>query len=421
MSEELLKQDRLAKPKKITISIFVGVMAIVMIGAFASMHWILSDYFHFKATETEVRAQLDSARERCISEEQDAKRRIAEAEEKSKAAEDLAIARAETVEKSASERALAAEEQGKKRIAEAEDQARKRIEVLNLEYAEKQKTKEQEFDASSQKLKNDYEKQKSDLDVLLKGYEDRFTLTTNELAEKISVEQSRLAALKHQISLLPDLSAQCIAASNELVRARADRDEAFAQERNAQQRYKEWQSKSEKAKGDVDQWMARKTAIEKEIVDLASKTNSAITKMTGLDAAITGLESQLVQKRSELERVNSELKAARTNVASINEEIKGLEVRQKKSKDDCAVAVKDRDQALDEKRVAESGRDKAIAERQQAEQNRDAAGKAYEKRKAEVDGLIRGLDEVLKLKTKQVQSAAQEQAAPNATTNGGNN
>jgi len=399
MSEELLRQDRLAKPKKITISIFVGVMTIVMIGAFASMHWILSDYFHFIATEVEVRAQLDSVRERCVSEVQDVKRRIAETEEKSKAAED----------------------NSRKRIAEAENQSKQRIAALDSEYAEKQAVEERKFGVLSQKLTSDYEKQKSDIAVLIRGYVDRFTLTTNDLAEKISVEQSKLAALKHQISLLPDLSAQCIAASNELVRARKDRDDALSHERKAQQGCNEWQGKAEKAKWDAEQWTARKAAIQKEIDDLMSKTNSAMIKKAGLDATIKGLESQIVQKRSELEGLDSELKAARANVASIQEEIKGSESRQKKLKNDCVAAVMDRDKALEEKRVAESGRDKAIAERQQAEQNRDAAGKAYEKRKAEVDGLIKGLDEVLKLKTKQVQSASEERIATKAATNGGNN
>ena len=48
MSEELLKEDPLKKRKKISMGIFVSVLALLAIGAFASFHWLCADYFTFK-------------------------------------------------------------------------------------------------------------------------------------------------------------------------------------------------------------------------------------------------------------------------------------------------------------------------------------------------------------------------------------
>lgn len=381
MSEELLKQDPLAKPKKITVGICVVVMSVVMAGTFASMHWILSDYFHFKANESEVRSRLDADRARCEDEEKNSKRRI----------------------------------------ADAEKMAKQRVEALDLEYAEKRKAKEQEFDDLSKTLKAGFEKQKADFALLLKGYMERFVAKTNDFEKAIVEKRRELNELSHKISLLPDLSAQCVAASNELVLARLDRDDANKAKLKAQEEYSSWQVKAGKAKAEAEQWSAKKTAVAGALADLVSQTNTAVVAMAGIEATKRGLESQIVQKRAELEGVNSEVKAARANVSSINDEIKGIELRRNKAKSDCAVAEKERDNALEAKRAAESSRDKAVAERQQAEQNRDAAGKAYEKRKLEVDGLIKGLDEVLKLKSQQVQSAAQVQKVVEGSVNGGDN
>lgn len=381
MSEELLKQDPLAKPKKITIGICVALMAVVMAGTFASMHWILSDYFQFKANESEVRSRLDADRTRCEVEEQNAKQRMAEEEQKVK----------------------------------------QRIESLDSEYAEKRKAKEQEFDDLSKGLKEGYEKQKGDLALLLKGYMERFAVKTNDFEKAIAEKQRELNELSHRISLLPDLSAQCIAASNELVLARMGRDDANMAKLKAQEECSSWQAKVGAAKAEAEKWSAKKAAVADALADLVSQTNSAAVAVAGIEATKRGLEAQIVQKRSELEVVNSEVKAVRANVSSLNDEIKGIELRKNKAKNDCAAAEKDRDSVLEEKRSAESARDKALAELQQAEQSRDAAGKAYEKRKQEVDGLIKGLDEVLKLKSQQVQSAAQAQKVTEGSENGGDN
>ena len=118
--EEILKDDPLNKPKKITVAAVVLMLAILMVLTFASFHWICVDYFSFRANEGDARKQLDELRARYVDEEAAANKRLEEVEEKVKVLEEDARMRANAFESDAQKRILDAEQSSKGRIAALE-------------------------------------------------------------------------------------------------------------------------------------------------------------------------------------------------------------------------------------------------------------------------------------------------------------
>jgi len=195
MNDDILKDDPLKKPKKITIAAVVSTLALMTVCTFAAFHWICADYFAFRANEVDARKHLDEIRARYSDEETVAKKRLAEVEEKSKASEEDAL-----------QRAKASEADAQKRIQEAEQSSKARIEALEKEYSDKRAAKLAEHQKYVDELDESIKAKKSDIAVLLRGFKERYDAKTNDFEQAIASKNAELLELKRTIAMLPDVN-----------------------------------------------------------------------------------------------------------------------------------------------------------------------------------------------------------------------
>ncbi len=305
MNEEILKDDPLKKPKKITVAMVVSVMALLMVCAFASFHWICADYFNYKANESDAHKQLDEMRTRYAEEES---ARLAEHKRRS---DEL-------------------DEALKKKKAD--------IAALLRGYLER-------FDAKT----NDFE------------------LTIAGKHAELTGKQAELVEIKRMISILPDVRGQLLSASNSLEAARAQRDSALKDERAAQETYGKWNAKIEVAKAQLDELNERKGVIGRELDALAQETNAVHLTMASLRGQRKTLEAEIETERIKLRNTEGDVKTVTAQLKGVKDQIEVEETKRKtaevaRTKAETALNV-----ALDKKREAESARDKALSEAQQAE------------------------------------------------------
>lgn len=394
MEASLQKDDPLKKPKKIAMGFFVFFMAMLAIVAFASFHWLCSDYFTFKANEAAARDSLDDARNRVAKEEALALERLANITEK-----------AQNVEKKARERANEAEAAAAARIDDAEKKSSNRLALLEEEYSMKKKRLDEEVAAEIKRLDEELEIKKHDIVVLIKGYMERFTERTNDLERAIVGKRNELAEVKRSVELLPDLQRQCEEAEAALAAAKDNRDLTLQKEREAQISFNEWNGKANQAKAECAEERKKLDAIKKEIDSLAVQTNAAVLDLVRLNAELEAVNIIIAQRRAEVERIKGEIEKGRLLKESLKTEIDCAETARSN-------AIKQREEALaaaeaarENRREAESARDMAVAEREQAEMARDEANRAFERRQVEINELQKSMEELLKKTKGQVESA----------------
>ncbi len=383
MKDDNKKDDPLKGPKKITMGVFVSVLALLGIGAFASFHWLCSDYFIFKANEVAERSKFDALRQDNAKEETKAKKRLADIAKQVADAETNAIVR----------------------ISNAEMNLSNRLDALENEYVVKKEQQKAKMADESKRLEVELENKKHDLAVLLKGYIERFNEKTNDLERAIAGKRNELAEVKRRVELLPDLQRQCEEAEAALAAAKANRDAALQKEREAQTSFNKWNGKVEQVKVDYSTISNRTDGLKKEIIDLIRQTNGVVIALAKLNAEMETVNGQIVQGHAEMERINGEIAKARLKKEGVDSETDEAEAARDKAIRERDAALLATEAARDKKREAESARDKAIAECEQAKKARDEANRAFERRQVEIDGLIKSMEELLKKTKGQVESA----------------
>lgn len=348
LANGLFKKDPLQKPKKITIGFLVVGLAFLMVAAFASFHWIYSDYFQFKANEAAELKHLEEVGNK-----------------------------ARIVEETADKKAAATEERCKERVSKTEAESKKRIATLDAEYEKKHSVAE-----------NGLAKKKADLALLLKNYQERFNLVTNDLEKTLSQKRNELAELKRQIGLLPDLNQQCMSASNACVAARKNRDNALAEARSAQDEYGKWNGKVAQAKSEYDVYVSKRDNLKKELVSLAAQTNEAAVVISRKNAEITVIEGKISLKQSALEKVNGEIEKAKNQKTELESELAKVNKKISDVKAECKKAETDREATMSEVRSAQDEVNKWNVKIGQAKIDYDAHVSRKENLKSDLDTMV---------------------------------
>lgn len=371
--EEIFKEDPLTKPKKITVAALVSALAILAVSTFASFHWICVDYFRFKENEGDARKQLEEIRVRCADEEKAVRKHLAAIEEESKASEEQARQRAKT----------------------SEADAQKRIKELEKEYSDKRAEKMAEHQKLVNELDESIKTKKNDIAVLLRGFKERYDARTNDLEMAIASKNAALLEIEHMISLMPDIKGQLLVESNALVVARAQRDVALKDERAAQEGYGKWNAKIESAKAELDELTGRKGKLEAELESLSQNTNAVGLAIVALQGQVKTLQTKVAAAQESLQSIQGDIEAATSKLEGVRSRIADVEVKFKTAESARAHAEDEMSAALDKKREAESRRDKAIFEAAEAEAH-------LEKRKLEIEGLLKDMEQVLKMKSQAI-------------------
>lgn len=307
--EDILKDDPLKKPKKITVALVVFLTALLMVCAFASFHWICADYFNYKANESDAHKQLDEMRAR---------------------------------------------------YAEEESASKERLFAIEKEFAEKRAEKLAEHKRYSDELDEAFQKKKDDIAALLRGYIERFVTKTNDFELAIAGKNAELVEIKRMISVLPDVRTQLVSECEALKRARDQRNDALEAERKVQETYGKWSAMLEMAKAQLNELNGHKDVVANELDDLSHETNAVHLTLASLREQCKTLEAEI-----ETKRIN--VKAATEQLKGVQDQIEVEETRRKTAEDARTNAETALNVALDKKREAESARDKALSEAQQAE------------------------------------------------------
>ena len=387
MTDELLKDDPLKKPKKITLLVFVSVLILIMISVFASFHWICTDYFYFRANKKNAQRELEEVRARCIEEESVSKVRLAEMEKRMKG-----------FEQESSKKIKNSELEAQERIKTAEEEAKSRIEVLEGEYTKKRDSLVKEYEKLEQELAGGLAAKKSDIALLLRGHMERFSAKTNDFEIAISRKREELVELKQMIAVLPDLMAQVVAASNAMVVARQQRDVALESERNSQEIYNKWNAKVVSAKTVVAELEDQKNKVLAELQKLQSQTNEAHIAIGMLNGEISVVNTKIVTAKEEFKDVEKSITNAYIRLEGVK---KKIELESKRLADVEIVrgeAEKARDTAIEKKREAEKARDKIVMESALKEEQ-------WNTRKAEIESLLKDLNKILEMKSKSVKES----------------
>lgn len=347
VEEELLKDDPLKKTKKITLGSLVIGISVAMVMAFASMHWICSEYFNFKANENDSLKSLEDLRAKYLEEESAAKKRLSECEARAKIAEEQAKARAAD-----------AESKSKHNIEEAETKAKSRINSLEQEYEDKRAEKEGRYKKILKEYDDELASQKGQLAEQIKGYKDSFAQITNSLEAVIADLQKKEAELRQRIAQLPDVRNQYVAETNDLANARAERDSVLKEMREAQEELGNWLSSIGNKKGECSELSAKIIELQegektaKERIDSLSKEyeqnkaenerkyaeqaktfdDTFAQKKAACDAVIADLQKQEVELRQRIAKLpdvrnqytveEKSLAAARSERDVIREEVR---------------------------------------------------------------------------------------------------
>lgn len=381
--EEILKDDPLNKPKKITVAAVVLMLAILMVLTFASFHWICVDYFSFRANEGDARKQLDELRARYVDEEAAANKRLEEVEEKVK-----------VLEEDARMRANAFESDAQKRILDAEQSSKGRIAALEKEYLDKHAAKLAEHQKLADELDESIKAKKNDIAILLRGYKERYDAKTNDFEQAIASKNVELLEIKRMISMLPDVKGQLLDASNALVAARAQRDTALKD-------YGEWSKKVEDVKAKVSGLDVRKNNLISELDSLVQNTNAVCLTMVSLQSQVKALQEKVTTTRRELQSVQDDVESTKANLEHVQRQASDAEKKRKAAESARVDAEADLSAALDKKREAESARDKAKSEAAQAEAH-------WAKRKLEIESLLKDMERILELKSQAVKAASEK-------------
>lgn len=381
--EEILKDDPLNKPKKITVAAVVLMLAILMVLTFASFHWICVDYFSFRANEGDARKQLDELRARYVDEEAAANKRLEEVEEKVK-----------VLEEDAQMRANAFESDAQKRILDAEQSSKGRIAALEKEYLDKHAAKLAEHQKLADELDESIKAKKNDIAILLRGYKERYDAKTNDFEQAIASKNVELLEIKRMISMLPDVKGQLLDASNALVAARAQRDTALKD-------YGEWSKKVEDVKAKVSGLDVRKNNLISELDSLVQNTNAVCLTMVSLQSQVKALQEKVTTTRMELQSVQDDVESTKANLEHVQRQASDAEKKRKAAESARVDAEADLSAALDKKREAESARDKAKSEAAQAEAH-------WAKRKLEIESLLKDMERILELKSQAVKAASEK-------------
>lgn len=319
--EEVLKDDPLKKPKKITLGFIVVVLAVLMVCAFAAFHWLYADYFAYSANKTEASRHLEEIRARYAEEGEKAKISLAEVEERVKA---------------------------------AEKSSQSRIKGLEEEYATKRKSLQDEFEAKRQALESDLVAKKQDLALLLRGFKERFDSQTNDLETAIQSKCQELAGFQDLRGQCADLLRQYETLSNSMMTARHQRDEALKKERDAQDSYNVLNGKIGIGKSELDQVNAAKTKIAAD-VELQKKELTKLKETSRMKTVeIEGIEKKLELSKDELSKIEGGVKSANAELAKIREEIADAKTERES-------VVKEREDIM--KRYGDSKVEKAIVEK----------------------------------------------------------
>ena len=392
--EEILKDDPLKKPKKITLGFIVVALSAMMVCAFAAFHWLYADYFAYSANKTDALRHLEEIRALYAGEEESAKIRLAEVEARSKVAET-----------DAAKRAKQAEDASRERIKAAEESSQNRIKGLDEEYAAKRKSLQDEFEAKRQALEADIAAKKQDLALLLRGFKERFDSRTNDLETAIQVKRQDLARFQDLRDRCADLLGQYVMLSNSLVTARQQRSDALKKEREAEDAYNALNGKVGVARSELEQLSASKDAIGREVEtqkkELLQLKESIRTK-TG-DAEVLDKKSDLA--RDGLSKIEGAVKAAKTELVSIRDEIAAAKVERE-------AAAKEREDMMKRRSDADAACRKAEAERVKAENELAVAEERLRKRKPEIEATLKELEGILQMKRKEAEKAT--------SANGGN-
>ena len=378
--EEILKDDPLNRPKKITVAAVVSMLAILMVLTFASFHWICADYFSFKANEGDARRQLDELRTRYVDEEAAVKKRLEEAENKVKVLEEDARLRAKAFESDAQKRIIDAEQSSKVRIAE-----------LEKEYLDKRAAKLAEHQKLVDELDESIKAKKSDIAILLRGFKERYDAKTNDFEVAIASKNAELLEIKRMISMLPDVRGQLQNASNALITARAQRDAAWKD-------YGECRKKIEEIKAELSGLDVRKNNLSSELDGLVQNTNDVCLAIDSLRGQEKALREKIATARRDLQSAQNDIEGAKANLEHVQRQVADAEKKRKTAETARADAEADMSAALDKRREAESARDKAKSDAVQAEAH-------WAKRKIEIEGLIKDMERILELKSQAVKAA----------------
>ena len=388
--EEILKDDPLKKPKKISLGFFVVVLSVMMVCAFAAFHWLYADYFVYSANKADALKRLEEIRARHAGVEESAKIRLAEVEERSK----VAVA-------DAAKRAKQAEDASRERIKAAEESSQSRMKGLDEEYAAKRKSLQDEFEARRQALESDMATKKQDLAVLLRGFKERFVSQTNDLESAIQSKRQELARFQDLRGQCADLLSQYVTLSNSMMAARLQRSEALKKEREAEDAYNALNGKVGVAKSELEQLSASKDEIGRVIEARKkelSQLKEAIRTKTG--------EAEALDKKSDLAReglakVEVEVKVAKTELLSIKGGITDAKVERD-------AALKERDDLTKRRNDADAACRKAETEKVKVENELAVAEERLRKRKPEIEASIKDLENRLKMKKEELEKVAPE-------------
>lgn len=355
--EEILKDDPLKKPKKITLGFIVVMLSAMMVCAFAAFHWLYADYFAYSANKTDALRHLEEIHARYAGEEESAKIRLAEVEERSKA---------------------------------VEESSRNRIKGLGEEYVAKRKSLQDEFEAKRQALESDIAAKKQDLALLLRGFKERFDSQTNDFEAAILAKRQELAKFQNLRGQCADLLGQYVALSNSMMTARYQRDEALKKERDAQDAYNVLNGKIGIGKSELDQVNAAKTKIAAD-VELQKKELTKLKEASRMKTMeIEDIEKKLELSKDELSRIEGGVRSANAELMKIREEIADAKTERES-------VVKEREDIM--KRYGDSKVEKAIVEKDLD---------ILRKRKQEMETAVKELEGALKMKKDDLEKVTPE-------------
>ena len=304
------------------------------------------------------------------------------------------LGRKNQAEADAVKRAKQAEDASRERIRTAEESSQVRIKGLNEEYAAKHKSLQGEFEARRQTLE-------SDIAAKIRGYKERFDSLTNDLETAIQVKRQDLARFQDLRDQCADLFGQYVSLSNSLVAAQHQRSEALKKEREAEDAYNALNGKVGVARSELEQLRASKDAIGKEVEaqkNELSQLKESIRTKTG--------EVELLDKKSDLakevlSKIEGNVKIAKTEFASIRDEIAGAKVQRD-------AAVKECEDAMKRRNDVDAACRKAEAEKVKVENELAVAEERLRKRKPEIEASIKDLENRLKMKKEELEEVAPE-------------
>ena len=332
----LTLSDPLSKPKKWAVGLTVCIMILMMLATFAAFHWLYSEYFRFSATKSACVQKLADIRALCSETERESKNRIAATE---------------------------------------------------AEFSLKRNALEEEHRNRSKELDEELERKKQDLASLIKGFKERYDSTTNDLYGAILAQKAELKRLSAMNDSLSDVKRQYETESNSFVRAISARDNALRIEREAQDRYNEWNAKIGNAK-------AQLTQVE-------NKRSNLIDVLSGLEAATNNLSVNLSIISRKVTDANAELQTVSNAIRFAAAELSRLRSSVSKAEEEAKTANNERDAAQKDMKAVESARDKAQNECSIAKSSAEAA-------KTELHGPVKAAkDAVVELERMKGESATQ--------------